>query len=528
MEGFEDRLMAMLDEGRTPSEIIASFGISSADLPSDVSMLISNLLFLVSKMSRSVDQLNHSIAGISGKMDSMGSAINDLTRIINEKNRRNSSNSSMPPSSDGYSKPAPKSLREKSGKAPGGQDGHKGHGLAKMEADEIKGHKHYPRQCLSCPRFGECMAMMKSIASGHVYETRTIVIDNEHKAYSIVCPMVNRILKAELPPEVRSSQQYGSSVKGHVVQLWSQGIVSLGRISRMMKRALGRTISEGTVMAIIRDFKERCTAILPMIKAYLSRSHVKNADETGIRTAGRLHWLHTVCNGKATYLYADSRRGFDAIDGNGLLLDASGVLIHDCWSSYFRLGNLEHAICLQHIQRELRGAMLREKDNAAYLEGVEAFLLEMRKEKLDAMERGDDRLPGCLLEIYRTRFREMMRKGLEMFPQPKRTSRLGLGKIPQGKSRSLLLRLQSLEDSVFMFLEDFAVDYTNNLAERSVRGSKVRQSVSKCFRTASGLDLFATISSVLDTGVKNGIAQDEMIEAVYSGTAEGLLKAALV
>lgn len=79
-----------------------------------------------------------------------------------------------------------------------------------------------------------------------------------------------------------------------------------------------------------------------------------------------------------------------------------------------------------------------------------------------------------------------------------------------------------------MFLEDFEVDFTNNHAEQSVRGSKVRQSVSKCFRTAAGLELFATITSVLDTVVKNGISQDEMIDAVYAGTAEGLLNAILV
>lgn len=41
-------------------------------------------------------------------------------------------------------------------------------------------------------------------------------------------------------------------------------------------------------------------------------------------------------------------------------------------------------------------------------------------------------------------------------------------------------------------------------------------------------NLFANILFILDTDIKNGIAQDEMIEAVYAGTAEGLLKAVLV
>jgi hypothetical protein len=51
---------------------------------------------------------------------------------------QNSQNNSKPPSSDGLAKPATKSLRGKSGKQPGGQIGHKGHGLKiDREPDEI-------------------------------------------------------------------------------------------------------------------------------------------------------------------------------------------------------------------------------------------------------------------------------------------------------------------------------------------------------------------------------------------------------
>ncbi|GHV55074.1 hypothetical protein FACS1894216_16460 [Synergistales bacterium] len=51
---------------------------------------------------------------------------------------QNSSNSSKPPSSDGLAKPVTKSLRGKSGRKPGGQLGHKGHGLKiDREPDEV-------------------------------------------------------------------------------------------------------------------------------------------------------------------------------------------------------------------------------------------------------------------------------------------------------------------------------------------------------------------------------------------------------
>ena len=53
--------------------------------------------------------------------------IDELLRQIDElTHKKNSRNSSAPPSSDSYSEPAPKSQRKSSGAKPGGQDGHKG------------------------------------------------------------------------------------------------------------------------------------------------------------------------------------------------------------------------------------------------------------------------------------------------------------------------------------------------------------------------------------------------------------------
>ena len=77
--------------------------------------------------------------------------IDELLEQLEAKNhKKNSRNSSAPPSSDGYSKPAPKSQRKSSGAKPGGQDGHKGSSMKLMkEPDKIQ--EHYPAACSGCP-----------------------------------------------------------------------------------------------------------------------------------------------------------------------------------------------------------------------------------------------------------------------------------------------------------------------------------------------------------------------------------------
>ena len=80
---------------------------------------------------------------------------------------------------------------------------------------------------------------------------------------------------------------------------------------------------------------------------------------------------------------------------------------------------------------------------------------------MDAMEAGKASLDIKTIENFRKRFRLKVANGLSKFKQPKRC-RLELGKKTEGKTRSLLLRLQEREDAVFRFLGDFDVEYSNN------------------------------------------------------------------
>src|SRR5579863_7259974 len=76
-------------------------------------------------------------------------ALSEQIRALEARLNINSRNSSMPPSADGYKKPAPKSRRTRTGKRPGKQPGDPGHHLAQRtdpDATEI----HRPNTCASC------------------------------------------------------------------------------------------------------------------------------------------------------------------------------------------------------------------------------------------------------------------------------------------------------------------------------------------------------------------------------------------
>src|SRR5215203_4921825 len=77
----------------------------------------------------------------------------------------NSSNSGKPPSSDGLHKPKreprTRSLREPSGKPPGGQKGHKGSTLRQVDAPNHM-VEHYPEACPACGS-----ALTAAMSTGH-------------------------------------------------------------------------------------------------------------------------------------------------------------------------------------------------------------------------------------------------------------------------------------------------------------------------------------------------------------------------
>ena len=269
----------------------------------------------------------------------------------------NSSNSSLPPSSDGYSKPAPKSLRV-STKPFGGQKGHQGKTLHQVnKPDEVI---QLPiSSCLACQedlRSQTSQAPMKR----QVFEIKMHRHVVEYQAENKICTCGKRNIAA-FPAGVTNVVQYGNSVKTVGVYLMQQ-FIAKKRCCELFTDLFGLPISDTTLMAFEAKCANNVTPFYEHIRSELAKAPVKHLDESGLKVDKHTHWLHVLSNDQATYYHLDQKRG---ITWEGL----TGTILHDHWSSYFKIEGVRHALCNAHHLRELQAIIdLHKEPWAVYMQ----------------------------------------------------------------------------------------------------------------------------------------------------------------
>ncbi len=422
----------------------------------------------------------------------------------------NSQNSSKPPSSDGYTKPAPKSLREKSDRKSGGQRGHPGHSLSPVEhPDHIKIHPltHCPCGCGGSLKNQSVVRYEKR----QVFDLPQMKLEvTEHRAEVKVCPHSGLEVAAAFPAGVSAPVQYGPRWKGWLVYLRVLQLLPLRRIRQLCADLFGQAVSEATIEGSVAAAYKALAGFDAEVVSQLLQSTVAHADETGMRVAGRLHWFHVLSTKMITWFGVHPKRGHEALDAFGILPRFTGRLIHDFFESYFRYLCL-HGMCIPHILRELK--FLHEQCRQPWAGKMHELLLEMHRFVLEQKQQTGT-LTQAQLNPWVKRYRALLKEGSAANPpvahQPGKRGRTG-----QSKAYNLLRRLRCHERNVLAFLYDLRVPFSNNQAERDFRMVKVQQKISGTFRALKGAESFARVRSYLSTARKQDHnAFDAMIGAM--------------
>jgi transposase len=486
-------------------------------LRSDNQVLYGALLRTEAKLDQA-QQANEDLReGLKQALIAMGSQqerIQALEEVITAQQERittlerqqakDSHNSSLPPSSDRFVR-APKSLRQKSGKKPGGQPGHPGHHLRPVErADEILIHP-----VSSCER---CQQDLRAQPAD--LPERRQVIDlpakrlwvTEHRVEEKQCPHCFHLTRAPFPAGVSAPAQYGASIQAVATYLVEGQAVPYARASQLLHEWLGVQLSAGSIARFVHTCHEQLAEVETALKAALVKVPVIHQDETGMRVGKEGWWVHVCSTDRLTHYAAHQSRGRTALDAIGIAPQFHGTSVHDALKSY-QSYTFTQAWCNVHHLREL--TFIEEQLKQPWARKMKDLLLEMKAEVERAKALGQHELDALVLARLLRCYDEILKEGYLANPPPPSPKKSAQGKRKPGRAkqspaRNLLDRLSQGKWAVLRFLLDFAVPFDNNQAERDLRMIKVQQKVSGCFRTEGGVAMFCRIRGYLSTLRKQG------------------------
>ena len=412
-----------------------------------------------------------------------------------------SRNSNKPPASDGPGvKPHPKSLRAPGGRKPGGQPGHAGAPLRLVDKPDAV-QVHAPARCAAC---GRSLAGVPALRRERrqvvdLPPVRAQVI--EHQAETKGGPGCGAETSAAFPAGVQAPSQYGPGVATLAVYLTQAQLLPLERTCEVLAEVFGCSLSEGTVERAVGACHARLAETEAAIKRGIVAARLAHFDETGLNVGGRTAWLHVASTPALTFYAAHQQRGRAALDDLGVLPSFRGRAVHDGLPSYWQYEQCQHALCNAHHLREL--TFVEEQLGQGWAKDLKAVLLEIKQAVDEARVHGLGELSAGTKRQFEARYDALLAAGLAANPPPEPTGKRGRPK--RGKAGSLVERLRERKAATLAFLEDFAIPFDNNQAERDIRMTKVRQKISGCFRTTSGADRFCRIRGYISTLRKQGV-----------------------
>ena len=445
-------------------------------------------------------------AALRAMVEALRAEVAELRRQLGS----NSQNSSKPPSTDSpFDKPAPKSLRRKGGRKPGGQPGHPGATLRQVaDPDEVVVHE--PSACRRC---GQDLAgrPVCRVERRQQFDIPPVTVKvTEHRLVERECACGQRTC-ADAPAGVDAPVQYGPRIAAIVVYLYVGQFLSRKRTAAALAELFGTPMSEATVAAMTERAADGLGEFLAHVRERISAADVAGFDETGLRVETALHWVHCARTDKYTLITCHRRRGRDGIDDAGVLAGFTGVAVHDAWAPYDTYLDPDHQLCCAHALRELQ-AVTDTTPTGDWCWATQAADALVAIQKLIAAARAATTdLDPPALAAQTQLYRSAAQIGANQ--NAARTDKL------MKKRHALARRLLDRQDDYLRFTKDWRIPPDNNGSERDIRMIKLRQKVSGSLRTLTGAKQFCAIRSYLSTAAKHGHTSFDALVTLAEGRA---------
>lgn len=386
--------------------------------------------------------------------------------------RRDSDNSSLPPSAD------PRSAKrrgkgKRSDRKPGGQPGHpgSGRGLLPIErVDEVS--EHLPESCRRCGHSLADRPARGPIRRHQVAELPEIAVRvSEHRLCRRSCPGCGAITQAELPPQI-PREPFGARLQAAVTTLIAGFRLSRRQVSDLCSELFGAEIAVGTVDAIVGRQGGALREPQKRLRDAVRGAAVVCVDETGWKQAGEKRALWGAFTDSAAALrVAPSRHREEA---EALLGESEAIVSSDRWWAYDHLDPARRQLCWSHLLRDFRyhaeSPLAHQSEfGEACLEIADGVFSAWRE-----FQRSGDR------RRLRREVRPLERELRALCEQGRRKS------VKTRYHRGLARNLIKAWPGLWTFLETEGVEPTNNRAERGLRHAVIYRKLSQGSRCERG------------------------------------------
>jgi transposase len=430
------------------------FGISDEDwnsTPHSVKTTLTALAHQLRLFRIRFSAYEKKIAGLEEKAAEVESLKTEVT-ALRERLGQNSSNSSLPPSSDAlrHCRPA---RRAPSGRKRGAQAGHQGRGRKLKPAEEVDRVVDLrPERCARCGRRlrgDDAQAARHQVTE--IPPARAEVI--EYRRHTLCCEKCGAKTPAEWGLDVPDGG-FGARLQATVAYFTGRLALSHRDCVEAVSALHGVEMSVGTVAAIQRQVSRALAAPVGMAQAFVRQQDVNNVDETGWRECGARGWLWVNVTPQVTAFRVAARR--DAATAREVIGEVrQRVITTDRYLSYSWLNAERRQVCWAHLSRDFQA--MAERPGAA--KAIGEALLGETKELFRLWREVQE---GAL---SRPKFRRLM------LPVEQRVKELldEGGECAHAKTRRTCRQIRMVEAALWTFVRMKGVEPTNNAAERALR-----------------------------------------------------------
>lgn len=373
--------------------------------------------------------------------------------------------------------------REKTGRKPGGQPGHEGHGRKKQEPTN-RVYIPAPSEYAENPEY----TLTGKIITKQVVNIAVSLIVDEYSTPEFRHTQSRQLVHAEFPEGAVNDVNYGGSVKAFAFLLNNHCCVSIDKVRDFMSELTdGKLqISKGMINGLSREFAAKTANEQKAAFSTLLRAPFMGVDLTTSRVDGKNIYITVCANADAAMYFAGLNKGHKGIKSTPVA-DYQGILVHDHDLTFYSYGSA-HQECLAHILRYLLSSIEYEKNltwNIQMRKLIQEMIHYVNTLETDAKP-DPDKIKG-----FEDRYLETLKiAGAEYEYEPPSKYYMD--------GYNLYRRLFKFKDSHLLFLHDGRVPTTNNLCERLLRIFKRKQKQVMTFRSLESVEYLCVSLGVIN------------------------------